>query len=67
MPAKELLHEAGKLHRVSDSLELLAGQHAPIAEELSILSGNVRNSASLLEVLVALKLGPIPGLDSASN
>ncbi|MGA3371595.1 MAG: hypothetical protein ABSC48_07525 [Terracidiphilus sp.] len=67
MPAKELLQEAGKLHQVSDSLELLAGENAPIAEELTILSGNVRNSASLLEVLVALRLGPIPGLEPASN
>jgi hypothetical protein len=27
----------------------------------------VRNSATLLEVLVALKMGAAPGLDSASN
>jgi hypothetical protein len=67
MPAKEILQEAGKLHKVSENLDLLAEQHAPIAESLSILAGSVRNSATLLEVLVALRLGPIPGLDSASN
>jgi hypothetical protein len=67
MPAKAILQEAGKLHKISDSLNALAGEHAPLAEALSILSGSVRNSANLLEVLVALKLGPIPGLDSVNN
>jgi hypothetical protein len=67
MPANEILQEAKKLHRVSDSLDLLAEQHTPISEALSILSGSVRHSATLLEVLVALKLGSVPGLGSASN
>ena len=67
MPAKEILQEAKKLHRVSDSLDVLAEQHIPIAEALSILSGSVRNSATLLEVLVSLRLGPVPGLDSVVN
>jgi hypothetical protein len=58
MPAHEILLEAKKLHKVSDSLDELAMQHAPIEEALSILSGCVRNSASLLEVLVALKMRP---------
>ena len=30
------------------------------------ISGNVRNAASLLEVLVALKIAPISGVDPAS-
>ncbi|MGP8176160.1 MAG: hypothetical protein ACLP7O_16675 [Terracidiphilus sp.] len=67
MPAHEILQEATKLHKVSDSLDVLAEQHAPISEELTILSGSVRNSATLLEVLVALKLGPDPGFDPAIN
>jgi hypothetical protein len=57
MPANEILQEAKKLHKVSDSLDVLAEQHAPISEALSLLSGSVRNSATLLEVLVALKMG----------
>ena len=61
MPANEILLEAKKLHKVSDSLDLLAGQHTPIAEALTLLSGSVRNSDKMLEVLVALKLGPIQG------
>ena len=67
MPANEILQEAKKLHKVSDSLDTLAEQHAPISEALAILSGSVRNSATLLEVLVALKLRPAPWFDPASN
>ncbi|MGA3071411.1 MAG: hypothetical protein ABSD43_14480 [Terracidiphilus sp.] len=67
MPATAILQEARKLHKVSDSLDVLAGKHAPISEALSILSGSVRNSATLLEVLVALKLEPLRGYDPASN
>ena len=67
MPANEILQEAKKLHKVSDSLDVLAEQHAPISEALTILSGNVRGSANLLEVLVAVKLRPLPGYDPESN
>ena len=67
MPAKEILQEAKKLHKVSDSLDALVVQHTPISEALSILSGSVRNSATLLEVLVTLRLGPVPGLDTVVN
>jgi hypothetical protein len=67
MPAHEILLEAKKLRRVSDSLNVLSMQHAPLAEALTVLSGNVRSSAALLEVLVELRLGPEPGLESASN
>jgi hypothetical protein len=34
--------------------------------ELIIISGSVRNTATLLEVLVARKIAPTPGLDPAS-
>jgi hypothetical protein len=64
MPAHEILQEAKKLRNVSENLDLLAVQHAPLAEQLTILSGSVRNSAILLEVLVALKMGSVPGHDS---
>jgi hypothetical protein len=67
MPANDILQEAKKLHKVSDSLEVLAEQYAPISEALSLLSGNVRNSATLLEVLVALKLKSAPRYDPLGN
>jgi hypothetical protein len=67
MPAHEILQEANKLRKVSDSLDELASQHAHLSEALTILSGNVRNSASLLEVMVELRLGPEPGLEEVIN
>jgi hypothetical protein len=67
MPAKEILQEAKKLHKVSESLDLLADQHAPVAEALMILAGTVRNSASLLEILVQIRLGPGRQLDVPLN
>jgi hypothetical protein len=60
MAAFEILQEARKLRRVCESLELLASQDGPTSEALSILSGTIRNSAALLEVLVILRLGPLP-------
>ena len=67
MPATQILQEARKLHQLSESLDTLAEQHAPLAEALTILAGTVRNSATLLEVLVTLKLGPERWLDRTSN
>jgi hypothetical protein len=67
MPANEILQEAKKLHKVSDSLEVLAAQTAPISDALSILSGSIRSYATLLEILVALRLTPTPGFDPGIN
>jgi hypothetical protein len=67
MAAIEILQEARKLQNVSDSLGVLAGQHAPISEALTLLSDNVRDSAILLEVLVTLKLGSLPEYDREIN
>jgi hypothetical protein len=64
MPANRILQEARKLRKVSESLEVLAEEFAPISDALTVLSGSVRNSATLLEVLVELKLTPAPRLDS---
>jgi hypothetical protein len=67
MPVNRILQEARKLRKVSESLDGLAEENAPISDALSVLSGSVRNSATLLEVLVALKLKPAPRLDSAEK
>jgi len=67
MPANAILNEATKLHQVSDRLDVIAGENATVSEALSVLSGNVRSSATLLQLVVALKLGQIPGMDSKSN
>jgi hypothetical protein len=67
MPAQEILQEAKKLHKISESLISMAHQHAPVTEALSLLSGSVRNSATLIEVVVALRLGLLPESISKMN
>ena len=67
MASKPILQEAKKLHNVSDRLDALAGEledHAGVSEALIIISGNLRNTANLLEVLVVTKLGPLSGIGS---
>jgi hypothetical protein len=61
MPSIAILREVQQLYRVSDRLDLLAGQHPLVSEALVTISGSVRNTATLLEVLVATKIGPISG------
>jgi hypothetical protein len=51
-----ILHEVQKLYAVSDRLESLAEQHPGVSEALITISGSVRNTATLLEVLVATKM-----------
>ncbi len=67
MAANEILQEAKKLRKVSESLDQLAMKQAPVAEALTILAGSVRNSATLLEVLVEIKHRPEPGSEKVSN
>jgi hypothetical protein len=66
MPGTAILHEVRQLYNVSDRLDSLAEQHPPVSEALITISGNVRNTATLLEVLVATKIASIPGLDPAT-
>ena len=61
MPSAAILREAQKLHRVSDALDLLADGNPVVSEALIAISGNVRQTATLLEVLVVTKLGPLAG------
>ncbi|MGO8720216.1 MAG: hypothetical protein ACLQMO_13535 [Acidobacteriaceae bacterium] len=64
MPSTTILQEAQKLHNVSDRLDTLAGEHeehSVVSEALIAISGNVRHTATLLEVLVVTKLGPLSG------
>jgi len=61
----DILQEVKKLYTVSDRLESLAEQHPLVAEALLTISGSVRNTATLLEVLVATKMAPIPGPNPA--
>ena len=66
MPANTILQEAQKLHDVSERLDSLAEQHPLVSEALISISGSVRSTATLLEVLVAMKITPLSGLDPAN-
>jgi hypothetical protein len=66
MPSNAILHEVQQLHNVSDRLDSLAEQHPLVSEALITISGSLRNTATLLEVLVAIKIVPLSGLDPAN-
>jgi hypothetical protein len=66
MRSTAILYEAEQLHNVSDRLDSLSEQHPLVSEALLSISGSVRNTATLLEVLVATKIEPFAGLDPAS-
>ncbi len=66
MYRSSILDEVQKLYSVSDRLDALAEEQPLVSEALVTISGNVRNTAALLEVLVAMKIAPTSGVDPAS-
>ena len=66
MNPSAILHEVQRLYNVSDRLDLLADQHPLVSEALITISGSVRQTASLLEVVVATKMGTLSGSNPAS-
>jgi hypothetical protein len=66
MHSNAILHEVQQLYSVSDRLDLLAEEHPVVSEALITISGSVRNTATLLEVLVATRIMPLSGLDPAN-
>jgi hypothetical protein len=65
MHSDAILHEVQQLYNVSDRLDTLAEQHPLVTEALITISGSVRSTATLLEVLVATRIAPLSGLDPA--
>lgn len=55
MPATAILQEVLHLRGISERLELLADQHVSMTDALLTISGSIRETATLLEVLVATK------------
>ena len=55
MAFEAILAEVEQLHNVSDRLEALADEHPPVSEALMTISGSVRDTATVLEVLVVTK------------
>ncbi|MFZ0770507.1 MAG: hypothetical protein WCA49_02935 [Candidatus Sulfotelmatobacter sp.] len=56
MPLEAVLHEVEQLHDVSERLAILAEQHPPVSQALLTISGSVRNTATILGVLIATKM-----------
>ena len=56
MPAEALHREIKRLIEVCEQLDALAGEHPFLGEALFGIAGNIRNSAVLLDLLVAIKL-----------
>jgi len=67
MHPNAILHEVQQLYNISDRLDGLAEKHPRMAEALLGISGSVRNTATLLEVLVATKMPLITGPDPANT
>jgi len=65
MHLNPILREAEQLHNVSDRLDVLAEEHPVVSEALITISGSVRNTATLLEVLVTTTMGLLEGPDPA--
>jgi hypothetical protein len=65
MPPTAILYEIQKLYDVSDRLDSLSEQHPLVSEALIAISGSVRNTATLLEVLVATKMQQLYRLQAA--
>ena len=66
MHPSAILHEVQQLYNVSERLDSLTEQYPLVSEALLTISGSVRNTATLLEVLVAMRIAPTPGLNPAS-
>jgi hypothetical protein len=62
MHPNAILHEVQQLYSVGDRLDSLAELHPLVAEALLTISGSVRNTATLLEVLVTTKMEPFSGV-----
>jgi hypothetical protein len=56
MPHDSILREVERLHDVSERLVMLAEKHPSVTEALMTIAGSVRNTATILGVLVAIKM-----------
>ena len=65
MHPNAILHEIRQLYDVGDRLDLLAEQHSLVSDALIGISGSIRNAATLLQVVVAMKMPTLSDLDPA--
>jgi hypothetical protein len=57
MTFESLLQEVQQLNNVSARLEALAPQHPSVENQLLAIAGSIRNSATLLKVLIVIREG----------
>lgn len=55
MPFETILQEVQQLHKISERLASLADQHPLVEEALMTVSGNIRDTATLLDVYVRIR------------
>jgi hypothetical protein len=55
MPFEGILQEVGQLNSVSERLESLADQHPFVEDALMSISGNIRSTATVLEILALIR------------
>ena len=67
VPAHKTQLEAVKLRKVSENLGALVEEHSLAAKAMMIMARTIRHSATLRDVLVALRLGPEPGLEGPTQ
>jgi hypothetical protein len=66
MHPNPILHEVQQFCSVSDRLELDGGTTSLVSDALITTLESVRNTATLSEVMVAVKMASIPGVGPAS-
>ena len=66
MHPSAILHEVQQLHNVSNRLDSLAEKVPLVSEALLRISGSVRSTATLLEVLVVTRIASLSGLEPAN-
>ena len=66
MHPNAILHEVQQLYSVSGRLDSLAEQHPLVSDALIGISGSISNTAASLEVVVAMKMPTLSGLDPAN-
>lgn len=55
IPVENIMQEVARLNDVSERLESLVGQNPLVESALMILAGNIRTTATLLDVLIVVK------------
>jgi CO/xanthine dehydrogenase FAD-binding subunit len=59
MPFEAILWEVEQLHEVSERLAVQAERYPLVSEALMTIAGSVRNTATILGVLIATKMRPV--------